>query len=109
MLLLALSLLPFIAPYLFTYDLSVLVLAGAALTGSKEQATYLKKTFVLTAVLINTYAILVLTPALKPLATPFWLVLVYLEVYRRLFTLFWQGITGSTKGSAQQASGAENS
>lgn len=78
-LLLTLSLVPLIAPYLFYYDLSVMVLAWCAL--KRERSIMLA---IISALCVNLYGIMLVVPPLAKVATPWLLLLLYLEMYRRL-------------------------
>jgi hypothetical protein len=81
-LLMALSLVPLAAPYLFYYDLSVFVLAWAAMAKAEPK---LKLTLGLMALAINLGGVFLSVPfAICQLIAPWLLLLIYLEVYRRL-------------------------
>jgi hypothetical protein len=84
-LLLALSLVPLLAPYLFFYDLSVFFLAWAAVRNFDS----LERWLAIAAAYIDMYGIIVVVPLFSKLATPWILMLLYLEMYRRLLVRTW--------------------
>ena len=84
---LALCLVPLTTPYLFFYDLSVMTLLWATADDAHRN---LRSLFLSCAVLSNLYAIIVVVPPLAKLATPWLLLLIYLEMYRRVLLVNWQ-------------------
>ncbi len=100
---LALCLVPLATPYLFFYDLSVMTLLWATADSAHRN---LRSLFVSCALLTNLYAIVVVVPSLAKLATPWLLLLIYLEMYRRVLLINWRKKPGELTAPPTRATDA---
>lgn len=90
--LIALCLIPFVAPHLFYYDLSAFVLAAIAFAIAHEEphSTAARFGLSLRACWVGTNLYVVLLLGLSKFASPWPLLLLYLEMYRRLIITAWR-------------------
>jgi hypothetical protein len=95
-LLLAVTLLPLISPYLFFYDLSVFLLFGVGATSSRKSL----RPIILLAALMTNYRLIALIPGVPNLGMPWLLLLVYLEMYRRLLMTAFKDSRGTNCGDS---------